>query len=125
MKQWTKNVIRKQKQQRRQRFSVDTLAQAGELTITDPLEWSNLIAERVGYARYQANKEDTELTTQQTHSLMAAVIREAQEEILNAPDVLAFYLSRHEADQTRQVFEDYNKQTEQYVPRPVEAETEE
>ena len=76
MKPWVKNVMRKQKQARRSRVDIEALAEAGELAITDPLQWSNLIAERVGYARYQANKKNEELDTEATHALMGAVIRE-------------------------------------------------
>ncbi|NIO43642.1 MAG: hypothetical protein GTO41_27900, partial [Burkholderiales bacterium] len=114
MKAWVKNIMRKQKQQQRRRVDVHVLADQGNFKITDPLDWSNLIAERVGYARYLANKKNEELDTAATHKLMAGVIKEVQAEILSSPDILAFYLSRLEADDMQRSFEAYTEMTDQY-----------
>jgi hypothetical protein len=116
VKPWLKSAIRKQKRQHRRQFDIVREGDGGTFHITDPLEWSNLIAERVGYARYNANKKNEELGVEETHALMGTVIREAQEEILGDPNILAFYLARIEAAEARVALEHFARTTDRFVP---------
>jgi len=121
MKAWVKNVMRKQERHRRQQSELDNL----DLHLTDPLEWSNLITSRIGFACGQASKQGQKLSNEDSHILMAQVIREAQDEILGDADILAFYLARLEADAMRVSFENYIKHTDNLIPKVEDTHEEE